>query len=165
MINLKNKKAGERVLGFYWMIVFLIITVGIVSAAVLFYGNPLDVRGIESRILSDKIIECIADKGSLNETAVNLLNADGINLQEVCGLNFADNYYDENQFYAEIIIENGKNIVFNKEHSGAFKDFCEQKSRKLPICHKEILFLLKGNDFQKVSILTSIDKTEQNAKL
>ncbi len=165
MINFNDKKAGERVLSFYWMIVFVLITIAVVSAAVLFYGSPLDVREVEARILSDKILECISNNGNLNNAAISSLNEDGSNLEAVCKLNFADSGYSENQYYAEINIENGKSISFNKQNSGAFKNFCDSDDRNLPICHSEIIFLLDGNNLRKVSLLTSISKIKQNARL
>ena len=157
-----SKKAGERVLGFYWMIIFVIITIGIVSAAVLFYGNPLDVRGAESRILSDKIIECISDNGALNEQIITNLNEAGSNLQEVCGLNFADQAYSENQYYVELNVDGVKRIIFKKDGSEEFKVFCKEDSRRVPQCYSPVIFLLRNNNLQKVEILTAVSKTKQN---
>lgn len=157
-----SKKAGERVLGFYWMIIFVIITIGIVSAAVLFYGNPLDVRGVEAQLIGDKIVNCIADKGTLTETAINALNADGSNLQEVCGLNFADQAYSENQYYVELNIDGVKRIIFKKDGSEEFKVFCKEDSRRVPQCSNQEIYLLRNNNLQKVEILTAVSKTKQN---
>jgi hypothetical protein len=158
-----NKKAGERVLGFYWMIIFVLITIGVVSAAVLFYGNPLDVRGVEARILSDKIVECISNNGALNEATLSALNEDGSNLQDICNLNFADQAYSENQYYAELNIDGVKKIIFKKDGSEEFKVFCKEDSRKVPQCSNQEIYLLRNNNLQKVEILTAISKINQNA--
>ena len=157
-----NKKAGERLLSFYWIIIFIIISIAVVSATVLYAGNPIDVRQIESRILADKILECISSNGNLNVGVTESLSEDGINLEEKCGLNFRDSKYPENQFYIEINAEGMKKITFNKDNSGAFRAFCDQKSKMMPICHKEIVFLMKGSQLSKVELFISIKKISQN---
>lgn len=163
--KIKNKKAGERVLGFYWMIVFVIITIGIVSAAAIFYGNLLDVRQIETRILSDRLIDCISENGKLNTALIGELQGDGSNLESKCGLIFSDSSYTENQFYVNITIEGGKSIIFDKDKSGKFINFCNDDSKKVPTCHSETVFLLSGNNLQKVEVLVSISKISQNVKV
>jgi len=74
-----NKKAGEKVLSIYLFIIYIIVSIGIVSGVLTFYG-PLDVRGVESGILTDKVIDCLVEQGELKE--FNLEN---------CGFDFKDN--------------------------------------------------------------------------
>ena len=61
MIYKKNKKAGSRILSFYWIIIFVLITIAITSGTLIFYSQASDVRPAETRILSDRVLECISE--------------------------------------------------------------------------------------------------------
>lgn len=167
-MNMKNKKAGTRLLSFYWLIIFVIISIGIVSATVIFYGDPFDVRQVESRILSDKIIECIIEDGQLKQDVWDGLNRDGTNLQEICNLDFQKQGYDLPQFYVEVKVSNeeGKEVIYDEGGLGRYKAFCVADTRNYPICHKEKLFVLDqvNNEFTEVNIFTSVAKTKQNVQ-
>jgi len=175
-MRFKDKHAGERVLSFYWILIFILITVGIVSATIVFYKAPLDVRTVEARVFGDRIIDCFTEGGLLSKNNLASISNDGSNLENICGLTFEDAVYDENQFYVEIIIEGSQDnkdrkIVFDKDDSGKFKELCEQGSGNYPVCYEEKLFVIdkEGDfgaegDFVLISVLTSVNKLEQYVK-
>ena len=150
-------------MSFYWIIIFVIISVGIVSATILFFGDPYDARGVEARILSDKIVDCLTDGGEFDGQIWASLEEDGNNLQEVCNLNFQDSSYEKNQFYVEIEID-GRKVEYDVGNSGGFKATCDAGTRNYPICYKEKLFVLNGNTHLLIEILTSVRKIEQNVQ-
>jgi len=150
----KSKRGDERVLGFYWMIIFVLIAVAIVAATISFYSFPLDVRQGEARILGDKIIDCMSEQGKL---------VDGINdLEKDCNLNFEDERYDKNQFY--VSVEGYE--PFDEDDSQDFLAYClEKPSANIPVCYETKFFVLDGEDnIVLLYITVAIRKIEQNAK-
>jgi len=161
----QNKKADERILSFYWIIIFVLITIAIVSATLFYFSAPLDIRDIEARVLNDKIIDCITEDGSLNLETLDALDPSGGNLEVVCGLNFNDEAYNENQFYIELDVGGERKVTFDKDNSGKFKPLCGEDSGDYPICHENKLFVLdEGGDFVLVRSFSSIGKVNQNVK-
>lgn len=160
-----SKKAGSRILSLYWIIIFVLISIGIVSGTVLFYSNSLDIREIESRMLSDKIVKCIAEDGSLKQGIAESLAEDASNIEEICGLVLSDSSYDENQYYIHLKIEGRniqKEIEYEKDGSGRFFALCSSNTRDYPVCYKEKLFLLEDNEIIYVEIDAVVSKIKQN---
>lgn len=175
-MRLLDKKADERILSFYWIIIFVLIAIAIVSATYFFYKAPFDIREVEARVLNDKIVECIAKNGFIRKDNIANLGLEGQTLEEVCGLNFDDSSYDKNQYYIEININGGNSaadrvIIFDKDDSGEFKELCGQDAEKYPVCHTSRFSVLDddgnyGSDggFVFVEVITSVNKVNQNVK-
>ena len=134
-----NKKAGERILIVYWVAIFMIISIGIVSSVIIFYSVPFDIRGVESGILVDKVINCFVEDGKISSDFESVSEN---NFLETCGLNFEDKTgkYEDGQFYADFEIA-GKKVLggnFNLEaYCGA-----ERSKKNIPYCTEKKLFIL-----------------------
>ncbi len=153
-----NKKGDERILSFYWFVMFIIIAIGVVSGVINFYGNPLDIREKEASILADKVIECFVDKGIIKE------EIDEGNFEERCGLDFADiNYKDDKQYFAFLKIGEAEIKAGNMQ----IEPLCySAKSRRnKSICSTKKLFVLNDkNEFVFFEVKTGVLKIKQNVK-
>src|SRR3989344_5442081 len=61
----KNKRGMEKIVSIYWFAILIIVAGGIIYMVSIFYGDPYDVRAIESGILTDNIAECLSENGKL----------------------------------------------------------------------------------------------------
>src|SRR3989344_4869975 len=101
----KNKKGGERILFLYWFLMILMVGLSIVIGVAMFYSANFDVRGVEAKLLGNKVIDCLFDKGEAGEWFL----ASDKNLQEnflaKCELNLEDKtpvYENKAQYYIGI---------------------------------------------------------------
>jgi len=153
----QNKKADERMLSFYWMIIFVLITIAVVAATVMFFSKPLDVRGAESRLLSDRIVSCIAKNGEV------VVDIEGLDILGECDINFEDSTYNEVQYYVEVGFEDKKGFVGDEN----FEVYCgdlDSDEETIPVCHVQKMGLLKDGEMVFVEIKAVVRKVEQNAK-
>lgn len=161
-----GKKADEKILGFYWIVIFVVIAIAVVGATMVFFGFPSDIRQVEAKVLGDRLIDCIAENGGLKQDVLNKLSADGSNLEEVCGVIFSDSFYMENQFYAEIEIEGAKKIVFARDNSAKYIPLCGvENTESYPACYEKKLALLnEKGEFALTRLFIIVNKAEQNLK-
>ncbi|MFA6023011.1 MAG: hypothetical protein WC781_02910 [Candidatus Pacearchaeota archaeon] len=68
---IKNKKGDEKILSIWMFFIWIIIGMAIVAGVYLYYGSPQDVREIQSKILADKIAECILINSQLDKNYLN----------------------------------------------------------------------------------------------
>jgi len=174
-----NKKGADKLLSVYWFVI-LIATAGGISAMVFnFYSYPYDVREVESKILSDKISDCVSQGGILNSEIIDANGKfiDGIseNIMKICNLNFnpESSFSGEEQFYFEINFYSASNkdvSIMKIEHgNSAWKSDCEISETKdyknLAKCYNDEFYSV---DYSKkaylVKILTITKKTEKNVK-
>lgn len=92
-MKIKNKNGAEKIISVYWFAILLIVAGGIVYMVSAFYGNPYDVRSLESGVLISKIAECVSDN------SIESLKSD---LFKTCHLNFNTNTEDE-KYFVEIV--------------------------------------------------------------
>ena len=62
-----NKKGGEKLLSIWWFFVLIIVGVGVVVGVIMHFGAEVNTKGLEARILSDKILNCVSERGFLKE--------------------------------------------------------------------------------------------------
>ena len=97
----KNKRGMEKIVSIYWFAILIIVAGGIIYMVSIFYGDPYDVRAIESGILTDNIAECLSENGKLKYPLDDSLKG---NFASLCHLNLKTNeerqeYYLEISFY------------------------------------------------------------------
>jgi|SRR3989344_5134974 len=171
---MKNKKADERILSIYLFIVYIIVCVGIVSGVVLFYGAGLDVRVAEAGILSDKVIDCLTEKGKLHENVLK----DNFDFLKFCKFDFKDNtglYKGDEQYGARIELfdfnscskEEDKIVCSNeikKIEAGRedFLEYCGLKGEKIPKCDKKETYVLNNGKGVLMRISGVVGQTEKN---
>lgn len=174
-----NKRGADKVLSVYWFVI-LIATAGGISAMVYnFYSYPYDIRSVESKVLSDKLSDCISQGGILNSGLFDETGKLKENLNEsiigICSLNFApeSSFNGEEQFYFEINFYNAsnpQNPALEISHgNSAWKADCEISKDKdyknLAKCNNEEFYSLDSSGkAYLIKILTITKKTEKNVK-
>ena len=143
----KYKKAGERVLSIYLFVVYIIVSVGIVSGVLIFYGQPLDVRELEAGILTDKVIDCLVEQGKLKPEFWDK----EIDLKRVCNFDFRDNtrkYQGEERYAVRVELFDFDSGEFRKALPVAgnleFLKYCDSEGDKIPRCNEKEVYVLFG---------------------
>ena len=174
-INLfMNKKADERILSIYLFIIYIIVSIGIISGVLVFYGSVLDVREPETDILINKIIDCSVQQGELNEEILN----EKFNLVDFCRLDFKDNTKlgnEEGQYFVKINLFNFSSCSKNenklicsekiKEISAGrtdFSEFCSLAGEKIPKCQTKEIYILNSKKKFLLQIIAGIGKVQAN---
>ena len=93
---LKNKKGAEKIISVYWFAILFIVAGTIAFMVSSFYGDPYDVREVESGILINNIADCLTkEDGKLKETVSEK------DFLDTCHLNF-DTGDSEEQYYVKV---------------------------------------------------------------
>lgn len=171
-----NKCADERLLSIYLFIIYIIVSIGIVSGVLVFHGAGLDVREIEAEILSDKIIDCLVNEGEL---VGEVLNED-FNLEEFCNIELNDNtegYNGEEQIGIEVRIFDFDSCYKDEEDKIICADnlrskievgrkdlfgFCNLEGDKLPRCSEEYIYVSNNEKGVMLKVLGVVRRVEQN---
>ncbi len=163
-----NKKGGERILSIYLFIIYIIISIGIVSGVILFYGSPFDVRIAEAGVLNSKIVDCLVEQGKLKQNVL----VDEFDLLNTCHLNFKDNtrkYAGEEQYAVDIKLfhlsscSNFRCSNPIKEFGFGEKDFlqyCYAGGKKIPKCNTEAVYVLNNEEGMILQITSAVNKIE-----
>ena len=80
-----NKRGAEKIISVYWFVILFLVAGTIAYSVSIFYGDPYDVREIESNILTNKIADCLSENGKLKYGLPEKF--EGVFLEE-CNLNF-----------------------------------------------------------------------------
>ena len=169
---MKNKKGTEKMMSLYWFVILFIVAAAVVYMAGVFYGNPYDVREIESRYLSNAVADCLVTGGNLTQ---DIFNKDfQENFLEICHITFevedAFNWKENTQYYLELNIYNFETYSTDQAALDTFyfgdinlRDFCFLESEK---CSNRNIYVLDKNSQEKyvVNIISAINKQEKNAK-
>lgn len=166
--NLKDLR-GDKIISVYWFAILFIVAGAVIYMVFLFYGKPYDFRKIESDILTTQISRCISEAGYLNEEVFE----DGFkeNFTGVCNLNFqvedAYGWREQGQYFVEVefLDFDSKQILFSvSEGNVNLKEFCDKKSKNLPVCLDRGFYSLDKNGKKyQINILSIVRKTEKNA--
>jgi len=164
-----NKRGDERVLYFYWFFLFVIVAVAIVIGVGVFYGHSIDVRGAESELLADRIIDCFIDGGKVKDF-VSEERIEG-NIINLCNLNFRDeNYEPENiQYYVNVSFYYLENYPDNFLEIIEGNDFyfprCDYEGddRNSPRCIKKNVYSNLNGTEVLMQVVAGIGKVNENA--
>jgi hypothetical protein len=169
-MNLRNKKGAEKLISIYWFAILILVAGTLVYMVSVFYGNPYDVREIETNILVNKIADCLSDKGKLRYQLTEEFKADFL---EKCHLNFG-NENEELEYYLRVEFYNFEtnNLLDFRISEGNInlknyiEDFPDSNS---VISTSKSFYVLndKNEEIPReliVKILSIIRKTEKNVK-
>ncbi|MCH8945898.1 MAG: hypothetical protein IIA85_03175 [Nanoarchaeota archaeon] len=165
-MNLRNKRGAEKLMSVYWFAILILVAGTIVYMVSVFYGNPYDVREIETNILINKVADCLSDKGKLRYQLTEELKT---NFLEKCHLNFG-NENEELEYYLEIEFYNFDNnnlLDFSiSEGNINLKNYIEDfPGSNSVISTSKSFYVLNDKDEELiVKILSIIRKTEKNVK-
>ncbi|MDO8528870.1 MAG: N-acetylmuramoyl-L-alanine amidase [Nanoarchaeota archaeon] len=102
----KNRK-GDKLISVYWFAILFMIAAAVVYMVAIFYGAPKNISEQESKILANKVAECISEAGYLKERIIGN-NYFKNNLLAECNLNFDvedfKEWKDKPQYYLEVAI-------------------------------------------------------------
>lgn len=177
---MRNKKAAGKILAIYWFAILVIIAFGVWAMAYAYYSHPLDVREIEVQILSNKVADCISQKGKINPNFFDNegnLSFDVANFEKECNFNpyvGGQEKGDRNQYYVEInfydIDENEKLKIIYGTPSIKFTD-CEALKgdilfERIAKCMRERFYAVDENNQQYlIEIFVGLRKQRENVKI
>lgn len=130
-----------KILSLYWFAILFIVAGAVFYMVINFYGKPVDVRPVESAALTNKIADCLSEKGYLREDILG--NAD-FDFLKTCSLNFDVEDFSEwkqfTQYYTEFSINKfdgsvpnsiGENLFNNNSGNPNLKtDFLLEKTKE-----------------------------------
>ncbi len=102
-MKLMKNKRGDKIISVYWFVILFIVAAAVVYMVAIFYGAPKNIREAESKLLANKVAECISEGGYLKEGILGN-NYFKNNLLKECNLDFSaeDNEEDKEQYYLEV---------------------------------------------------------------
>ncbi len=172
-----NKKGSDNELtALFWVIAILGgCAVGMFFLMYIFYGGPYDVRGIESRLLLNKIASCVSYTGRINTNLIleGNINSNSASFLDFCHLNFNTNQ-EEEQYYTSITLFKAddltKQLAVIKKGNEDFLLDCElqqiAKYKNSPNCLTKSFFSFDDKDQKyQIQITAIVKKLEQNVKL
>jgi len=175
-----NKRGTDKIISVYWFVILFIVAAAIVYMAVVFYGEPYDVRETEANIMINQIADCISQGGEIKDGVINeegKLELTNENILSKCHLDFnVEDFKDwkkQEQFYFEINF-----YKFNKDAPDGLgskfvndtiagnmnlKEYCDKKGKNFPVVSVERNFyvLVKENPYI-IKIKAIVRKTEKN---
>ncbi|MEK6917537.1 MAG: hypothetical protein AABW51_01175 [Nanoarchaeota archaeon] len=163
---IKDKKGDEKYFSLWWYLVLAIVGLGVVIAVFIFYSSPIDARDVESKILYDKISDCLVSGGFLESDALN----SNFDIFEKCGLN-KEIFSGETSFYFNIsfVSENKKIRTDIIQGDFSYGQDCEItqniKADKFPVCNRNVQpFFYFENGEMKKGILQVLTASNQEGR-
>lgn len=162
----------EKIMSIYWFAILFIVAGAIVYMVSNFYGEPYDVRVIESDALVYQISNCLVPNLYFEKTAFT-----SDDFFSYCNLTLETEDYakwkSEEQFFVSVVVSNFPNgdVVFSTQSGDpGLNDFCEMQKdghqKKLPYCLTRKFYSVDKDGKQYfIEVKTIIDKGEKNAKL
>ncbi len=161
---LKDKKGvtDSFLLSFWFYFALGVIAIGIIIGVLIFYSRFIDIREEESKTISEKIINVIAEKGYLKE---EILKED-FDLINTAGLN-KDLFYNPGDFYINLTIMEGERVIKSKDYGNRdFEVQCSIPGDKLAICYKkEFVVLNQSNPGQKFLVKILSGSNQRGAEV
>ena len=117
-----NKKGGEKLLSVWWFAVLAIVGASVVIAVLMYSSGNIDVRGIESSVISNKVYNCINDNGilisSFFDSKFDIINQ--------CGFS-SEAFRTGSNFMLKVALKdsNGNEIKSLVEGDAAFEKDCD----------------------------------------
>jgi hypothetical protein len=156
-MGIKNKKKKGQVADItdiLWTVfIFVIIGVGVFVSVSIFYSSTIDVRLVESKIISEKLANSVVEDGHLLEEVLNN-NFDIFEKSKISKSVLVNN----GNFYFSLVILNATNEI--KKFEAGNNDFliqCKLPGKNFAVCYnKEMYALNKTNSSQifKINITT-----------
>ena len=166
---INNKTGADKIISVYWFVILFIVAAAIAYMVFSFYGKPYDVRELEANALTNRVADCVSEKGFLKEEVLMEDFKEKFLVQ--CDLNFkVEDVYDwknQGQYYVEVeILDFNSKGKISEASSGNenLKDFCELEGEKLPICIKRSFYSIDRKNVQyQINILSIVKKIDKNA--
>ncbi len=170
-----HNKTGDKILSVYWFVILILVAGGLFGMVYVFYGTPYDIRELETKLMIDKIADCVSYAGRIN---LNLISQgtfnENFNLSTNCNLVFNSEEWAEEQYYAEVNfykIDNLNNALFKiSDGNNNLLTSCEIQQDKeysrLAKCQRGSFYSIDNSNNQYIiKILASVRKAEKNVKI
>ena len=159
----KAQVTGEAIIWIYRFILIAAVSFALIVVVSAKYGEKYDVRGIESKLLSNKVIDCIT---SFKDTS----ELDKDSLSNCLSLNKMDYFVEVNitSFDLNVISKYGSNFVKSIEIGNVnLKETCRMleqgiKVTKTPSCLDSGYFIILNNENMAVKMKVGIAKYDEN---
>jgi hypothetical protein len=148
-----GKKADDRMIYPFQFFVFFLITIAIAAGVFIFYSKEADVRGIESKIIANKIVDSISESGYIKD----LVFENDFDILKESNLD-RKIFVDSQNFYLNLTIydHNNKKVKSFIEGNKDFEVLSSLPGKNLPILYKEEFYLtdkLDNSKLFKINIL------------
>lgn len=166
----------DKLISVYWFVILGIVATVVVIMTSSFYGGSSDVRGIEARILANKIADCVSREGKINSA---IYDGDGFvsgfsdEILAVCEINLETEedwkdpqiYFRIDFFYAESQNEG----VFSVEQGNLnFVPACslqgDEEIDRLAKCEQKRIYSTSNGKQFLVKVLAAVGKSSKNVK-
>ncbi len=170
----QNKKGGERILSFYWFILWILAIGGIAASLFAFSSYAADTRLYEAQILSKQVLLCITEQGEIKPSFLH----ENFDLEKECSLNLkvgnTYEYFLNISLYTYDSCNEGKCtqplLISGKTTSHEYGDktlevFCGTNAKgKAPKCYENSAYILTENKPSFIKIKIAILKLRQNVR-
>lgn len=169
-----NNKGDERMLIFYWLMIFVVVGVSVSVGVILFFNGPIDVRLVEADALNDRVIDCLIERGHLKYEFFN--DSFSEELEDYCGI-----VLDEQEFFVEVKTYHFYDCDFSSDPNARtcpdsafvrslfvgnedFRTACQLEGDKFPKCVKKNVFALNATDGSPflVEVVSGVAKINKN---
>ena len=157
-----NKRGGEKLFSIWWFFVISLVGVGIIAGVSLFYSNDSDVREIETKILYERIMDCLIEP---NGIIVNSFFNNDFDIYKKCNLD-KEIFDSKGNFYFNISIFSSDKSVIKSLYAGnaGFESDCnvvkKTPGKYYPVCFRNndtILYFDHGIKSAKIEILIAFN--------
>ncbi|MBM3246936.1 hypothetical protein FJZ17_00120 [Candidatus Pacearchaeota archaeon] len=129
-----SKKIGRKgnLLSVWWFLVLAVIGAGMIAGTSIFYASDIDIRVLQSEIITNKVVDCLINNGQVNPSVFS----EDFNFFDTCDLN-RNLIENSGFFYIKLSISgvNSKNLVFGNR---AFEEDClfasQLNAKAYPLC-------------------------------
>ena len=146
-------KKGEQLLSIWWFAVLVIVAGGIVFGVLIFYSSHVDIRALESKVLVDRITNCIDNKALENE---EFLKGKEGNFDVLGNCKINKELFGKGSNYFIKISTSDKELY--KFGNPSFEEQCQIKegalrAKHFPECYERTISFSNQNDNLKINVL------------
>ncbi len=163
---IKDKIGDEKYLSFWWYLIIIIVGVGIAAGVFIFYSSPIDARDVESKIIYDRLSDCLVRNGFLEQDVFS----SNFDIFEKCEIN-KEIFSGQTNFYFNIKFRNETGRIREDLAGGdlSYQKDCEIakniEAEKFPVCYKNVQpFFYYENGEMKKGLLEVLTASNQEGR-
>lgn len=169
LLNFKNNKRAEKLFSLWWFLILAVVGGGIIVGVLIFFSADVDIRGLESLVLSDKLTNCLIRQGYV----IDEFFEEEFDIFKTCGI--SKEILNSENFYLRITLlkEEGGDII-KEIYAGArsFEEDCKIGERLIarhfPKCtenkEKVMYYGIEDNSKEKITSLYILTASNQKGR-
>ncbi len=146
-----NNKKAEKLFSIWWFFVLTIVGGGIVIGVLINSAIDVNIKEVESNILSERIIDCMVDNGYL-------IDLGSFDVFENCNIN-EDLFIKGSNYYFNISVFDNEENIFELTKGSSFEKDCKIQEKvdaeKFPRCSKKIELVIYNGKQVNLIVLTA----------